>query len=970
MAKSPIRTTTFDRRSLLLSLAAAPLLASGKSLFAATDGASHEKAELDGLWHRILDPKDNGIAKRWFASPIPSASSAGEVALPGNLEQAGIGNEVTVDTPWTGDINDKSFYTAPEYAPYREAGAIKVPFFLQPDSWYRGPAWYQREIDIPHDWAGKRVELFLERPHWETRVWIDGKSFGRNDALHVPHLYDLGAMTPGRHRITIRVDNRMIVEIGHNGHGVTDHTQGNWNGIAGRIELRATEPLWIEGVDLHPAMKDRRLRVVGRIGNATGKAGSGTATILFGGQKTAAPVSWSATGGAFEAVIDVDPANTAALRPWDEFDPVVHDVRVTLDNGEEWSGRFGWRDLAGTPKGFTINGRPMMFRGALECAIFPASGHPPTDIDSWRHIMRRAKDYGLNHLRFHSYCPPEAAFDAADEAGIYMQIETVWANQSVIIGSGKPVDSWVYAESDRILAAHGNHPSFVLMTHGNEPGGGKTKDGEAKRDAFLGAYVRHYKAKDQRRLWTSGSGWPEIIDNQYHVTPTPRVQAWGEELKSRINSKPPETVTDYRDFCGKYQVPVISHEIGQWCVYPNLTETRKYTGYLKAKNFEIFADRLRNNGLLDLAPEFLYASGRLQLLCYKEDIESALRTHGMGGFQLLGLQDFPGQGTALVGVVDPFWDDKGYVTGSEYRRFCGPIVPLARLTSRVARSGETLPFTIDAAHFGAKPIADAAVAWKVVTPKGEVLAQGRFDLPELPLGNAPLNLKAAPALSVKAASAAKLVVDILSNDNSVAQNDWDIWVYPALPAVVATGNVRIASTLDAQAVDHLAAGGKLLLGVPGDKVVNHAQRPVKLGFSSIFWNTLWTEHQAPTTLGVLCDPQHPALRDFPTQGHSDWQWWYPIHRAGALRLDLLPPGVEPIVRIIDDWFTARPLGLVVELAVGKGKLILCGFTLDDADAQDPVSRQLTESLIRYMGSDAFAPKVQASVDQIKALVQA
>ncbi|HWU13085.1 MAG TPA: hypothetical protein VN157_03645, partial [Caulobacter sp.] len=229
-----------------------------------------------------------------------------------------------------------------------------------------------------------------------------------------------------------------------------------------------------------------------------------------------------------------------------------------------------------------------------------------------------------------------------------------------------------------------------------------------------------------------------------------------------------------------------------------------------------------------------------------------------------------------------------------------------------------------------------------------------------------LGLSAAPVLTVQRAAAAKLVVSIRQGERQVAQNDWDLWVYPVPAAPVASG-IRRADCIDQALLDHLAKGGDALIGLPGASVANYAERPVKLGFSSIFWNTLWTEGQPPTTLGVHCDPAHPALADFPTETHSNWQWWYLMHRAGALRLDLLPQGVEPIVRVIDDWFTARPLGLVVELAVGKGRAIVCGFALEGPQAQDPVSRQMTASLERYMRGGGFAPKVEATVEQLRSL---
>ena len=336
-------------------------------------------------------------------------------------------------------------------------------------------------------------------------------------------------------------------------------------------------------------------------------------------------------------------------------------------------------------------------------------------------------------------------------------------------------------------------------------------------------------------------------------------------------------------------MPVISHEIGQWCVYPNFDEIPKYTGYLKPRNFEIFRDRLAENGMGSLARQFLLASGKLQMLCYKEDIESALRTRGMGGFELLDLHDFPGQGTALVGVLDPFWDDKGYVTAKEYSRFCNTTVPLVRLSKRVFTTREELAGAVEVAHFGAGQLMERRPTWKLSTDTGKVIAQGQLptrDIPVdngIPLGDVAVNLKTveAPARSPS---------DRVRQRRRRFQNDWDVWVYPSGRAArTASGSVSDGA-LDEPRRMWLQAGGKVLLTLPGNDVRNYETAPVKPGFSSIFWNTAWTGRQAPTTLGILCDPRHPALAEFPTAFHSDWQWWYLIHRAGALRMDMLPPG--------------------------------------------------------------------------------
>jgi hypothetical protein len=293
---------------------------------------------------------------------------------------------------------------------------------------------------------------------------------------------------------------------------------------------------------------------------------------------------------------------------------------------------------------FTLNGERIFLRGTLECAIFPRTGYPPTDVAAWRKILGAARAHGLNHLRFHSWCPPEAAFEAADEMGFLFQVEgPFWTHP----GEGDPLDTYIYEECDRILRAYGNHPSFAFMAYGNEPGG-------RKHEAFLGELVEYWKAKDGRRLYTAAAGWPKIEASQYHVAYEPRVHSNYGGKGMRFSVEPFSSAMDYRDYVAQWDVPVVSHEIGQWCVFPNLDEIGKYTGPLKPRNFEIVRDMLAEQGMLDLARDFLLASGRLQTLCYKEEIEAALRTPGFGGFQLLDLHDFPGQGTALVGVLDPF----------------------------------------------------------------------------------------------------------------------------------------------------------------------------------------------------------------------------------------------------------------------------------------------------------------------------
>ncbi|MBN2473778.1 MAG: discoidin domain-containing protein [Pirellulales bacterium] len=933
---------------------------------ATTSAVAGERLDLSGPWQFRLDPGDAGVEGKWFDQQLPR-----QIELPGSLQEQGFGEEVSVDTNWVGGIVDRSWFTDPAYERYRRPGNVKVPFWLQPQRHYVGPAWYQRTVTVPGPWQGKRITLHLQRCHWDTTVWVNGKPIGSRSSLSTPHEYDLtGALVPGAenrrdHTLTLRVDNRLKIGVGVNAHSVSDHTQTDWNGVIGRIELRATDRVWIDDVQVYPNVADKSAKVRVVLGNRTFGGGDGTLTVRAEGFNTAPPhrVAPKQVPLRFEAAdqatVEFDYPMGDGVQLWDEFHPALYRLSVELDantremhHADRRTVAFGMRHLTTRGTQFVLNGRPLFLRGTLECCIFPLTGYPPTDVAPWKRIIAVCRAHGLNHMRFHSHCPPEAAFVAADEAGFYFQVEcAAWANQGSAVGDGKPIDAWLYAEAESILRAYGNHPSLMLLAYGNEPAG-------RNQNRWLGDFVNHCKRIDPRRLYTSAAGWPVIPENQYHNTPGPRIQAWGAGLRSRINARPPETTTDYRSFAAQYEVPVVSHEIGQWCVYPNFDEISKYTGVLKAKNFEIFRDTLSENHMGDQARDFLMASGKLQTLCYKEEIESALRTPGFGGFQLLDLHDFPGQGTALVGVLDPFWDDKPYVSPGQFRRFCNATVPLARLPKRIFTVAEHGTALVEVAHFGPADLTDADVTWKVLDAAGRAICGGRWAGQTIATGR--LNTIGRldfPLDTAKRPQKLRLVVGI---DGTPFENDWDLWVYPKAGPAPALADVHVTAVLDQASRQRLKAGGKVLLLPDPQRVAGG----VEIGFSSIFWNTAWTGGQAPHTLGILCEPTHPALATFPTDYHSNWQWWELISRSGAMVLDEMPPKLRPIVQPIDTWFSNRRLGLVFEARVHGGSLLACSIDLDTDLDNRPVARQLRHSLLRYMAGDEFHPQTEVDVDAI------
>lgn len=915
--------------------------------------------DLSGTWQFQLDPDDVGVQEGWWRRSLPD-----RITLPGSLQAQGYGNDVTVDTPWVGFIRDREWYKDPNYAPYQPKEGIRFPFWLQPEKHYIGAAWYQRRVTVPEAWAGKRITLVLERVHWESRVWFDDVEIGRDDSLAVPHEYDLTPYaTPGEHTLTIRVDNRMVVDVGENAHSVSDHTQTNWNGIIGTLALRASDPVWISDVQVFPNVAERSARVQVELSNRTDQPVHGE--LLLSAHSFNAPephtppskrvlVSIQGDRAQFEIVYELGPG----AQLWDEFHPALYRLTVKAAVGpaghtaytDERVVTFGLREFTVDGTQFAINGRKTFLRGTLECAIFPLTGYPPTDVASWRRIMRIIKAHGLNHIRFHSWCPPEAAFAAADEAGVYFQVECgLWAS----FGKGNGVEEWLTREAERIVRAYGNHPSFVMMAHGNEPHGDSMR--------FLTEWVKSWQAKDRRRLYTTAAGWPVIPESDFHSVFEPRIQRWGEELKSRINALPPATTADYSDWVKRFNRPLVSHEIGQWCAYPNFAEIEKYTGFLKAKNFELFRDSLAAHHMGDQANDFLMASGKLQTLCYKEEIESALRTPGFGGFQLLDLHDFPGQGTALVGVLDAFWEPKGYVTASEYRRFCNSTVLLARMERRIFTESQPFEAALEIAHFGSAPIENAVVFWRLLDERGKCVRQGRLGPFDIPIGNG-IRLGGVRFDWSGLPAARKYRFEAYLEGYDCA-NDWDVWLFPDRVPLEAPPDVTVARTLDEATLGRLKAGAKVLLLVDPARVKTRSQ----IGFSPVFWNTVWTDGQAPHTLGILCDPGHPALRHFPTEFHANWQWWELLRRAAAMELETMPPNLRPIVQPIDTWFRNLRLGLLFEAKVGAGKLMVCSIDLASDLDQRPAARQMHYSILQYMASGEFDPSVSVEPESLLAL---
>lgn len=883
----------------------------------------------------------------------PSGAAWSKVRLPGVLDDSRLGTPLEL---------------RPELSP-------RILAHLQRRYSYIGPAYYRRKVEIPADWAGRKVVLSLERVLWRSQVYVDGRLVGTDDSLSTPHRYDLGCLLgPGSHELMIMVDNREIhkdlsihieryvaAESFPAAHAYTNHTQTIWNGVLGQLSLQVRPEVTSSDLRVRTTLAPKpSLSVAATFSSLSSSTVSGMLEgrlyRLGAGSEPGEKVAERSQpcrieSGTVDASFVWELPEAARIAPWNEFSPQLYRLELRLlDSYRQVLVRrettLGFRELCARDGSFFLNGDRLFLRGDLECATYPLTGYPPMTEAEWRRLFRQAKLWGLNHLRFHSWCPPETAFRAADELGLYLQIEL--PHWSLAVGREPSSWSFLEKEADRILEEYGNHPSFAFFSMGNELEG---DFGSLER------LVRRLRQKDSRHLYTTttfsfqkGHGKRPEPEDDYLITQYTE-EGWVRG-QGMFNSETPSHASDYGAALTKIGVPVISHEIGQYSVYPDLSEILEYTGNLLPLNLVAVRDDLARKGLLSLAPQFTQASGRLAALLYKEEIERALRTPQLDGFQLLQLQDFPGQGTALVGLLNSFWKSKGIISSEEFREACSPLTPLARFPKLVYERGECLEVPVEVANY-LRDFPAAEVRWLLRGSAKRVVAKGAFGPKTIARGGlTSLGTLACPIPEEGEAEEWELEIALAGTPY---RNRWNLWVYPrGLPAV--PSSVRLLSS-PKEALQALAEGARVVLAPPLGDI-----KGVAGSFVPVFWSPVHFPDQAGT-MGILCDPAHPALRAFPTQSHGDWQWWDPLLRSRSLILD--GTQIRPLVRVIDNFMRNHSLGDVLEARVGKGRLLICTIDIEHELEKRPAARQLRTSLLRYAASDDFQPESELPPERFK-----
>lgn len=915
--------------------------------------AQRQQMDLQGRWAFKLDVRGTGETEGFVTEPFQE-----EVTLPG-----------------TTDTNRKGYPTENK----------QETTYLSRLYAYVGKAWYKKTVEIPRDWEGRIVTFTMERTK-PTKVWVDGHEAGENDNISTRQDYDLTRLlTPGRHEIVVRVDNGASVppEVMGSSHAYSESTQTNWNGIIGDIVLEAKDPLHLADVQVYPDVEKKSVRLKVRVASPE-LLGRG-ACLKVGAEAWNTPSAHRAPAAKFalekgRADYEFDyPLGDDALT-WSEYAPALYRMEIEIPGHDRTTVNFGLRDFRAQGKHFAINGLPTFLRGKHDGCVFPLTGHTAMGVAAWRRYFRVAKSYGINHYRFHSWCPPEACFEAADIEGIYVQAELPfwgWLGKD-----NTRLISFLRKEGEHILREYGNHASFVMFALGNELSGDF-----GVMQSLLGGF----RKADGRRMYAYGSnnylGFNSPLEGEDFMV-TCRIggeqpEGFDTHVRSSfsfadafdggiMNHMCPNTVMDFSGAVARAGVPVVSHETGQFQMYPDEREIAKYSGVLYPCNQEVFRGRLRRAGMGDQAYDFFRASGLWAVELYKADIEMELRTADMAGFQLLDLQDYPGQGSAYIGILDAFMDSKGLVSPERWRGFCSEVVPLLLMEKYCWTEGEKLEARVKVSNYSAGSLAGKTLRWTLKDLQGAQVAGGV--LPALPDGRGLLDAGTIGWQVESGGKAVRLNLEV-AIEGTDRKNDYPLWVYPDNgPMPMARTGITVTDSLDGAALAALEQGGKVLW-FP----CREAYEGQTVGglFTTDYWNyrmfeTISRNNRRPVspgTLGILTDPDHPMFRHFPTDMHTNWQWFSILKQSYPFILDKFPAGYKPIVQVIDNVERNHKLGLVFELAVGQGKLLVCMADLE-AVADRPEVRQFCRSMLDYMETDAFNPSTRLGADELSGLLRA
>ena len=967
-----------------------------------------EKGLWDGAYMRIL------LNGKWHV--VLEDGTTGQMDLPGTLDENGIGHRDVGANQWHPDA------VLGNAAGEIDKDAPIATRFTRRHT-YEGEARISRKITVP-DYGTDRLFVLAERAR-ALRLLVDGEacSVFRQGTLSTPYIFELTGAAPGEHEFTFLSDNSypgMPKAAIYYSSAATDETQTNWNGILGECSMYTRPQNFIDSLRVYPraVKKEEKNKAGGYVLDVCVELAPGAkkvykdAKIILQSEALAAGeledtqtlteiISYSGEGLAEAGTDKEENPKTMEIwfrdlplrenvKLWDEDEGNLYEMAVTLDNGmsaEDKGGstaecrtRFGIRSFGDNGSGrLALNGRAIFLRGEANCAEYPETGHPPMTIPEWKEMLLKYRSYGINFVRFHSHCEPEAAFAAADELGMLLQPELSHWDPKDAFGTE---ESYRYyrAELVDLLKTYANHPSFVMLTLGNEL---QAQDEGRERMREL---VRTAKRMDPTRLYANGSNafyGEEGCDpeSDFYTSQSCKdvvIRGTFSGMRGYLNENYPSADRTYDEAMAEirkeYQKPVFSFEVGQFEVLPDFEELKSFHGISDPVNLKLIKKRVEERGLLPTWEKYVEATGELSRLAYREEIEAAMRTRELSGISLLGLQDFPGQGTALVGMMNSHLEPKPYdfARPERFREFFQECRILVKLPHYTYEAGERLIAEVEAANFGKRNI-EGVFCWTLAGKKS-VSENGNCEPAEIKSKNTVIATGEDTEITIcrpgsyTEVGSLDIPLDFVEKNTALTLkvrigdsiSAYPIWVYRKTTPVCPE-NVYETRAFDVKTREILQNGGRVYLSPDADK--ESLPNSIKTQFTTDFWS-VGTFADQEGGMGQLIDTEHPIFKEFPTDFHTDWQWWI----MATKRAVILPHPMKTIITEMDSYAFLRPMAQMIEFRCLKGKVLLSTMELHKSQ-QYPEARALQAAIYTYLSGENFEPAEELAEEELSTLVR-
>ncbi|HKT10921.1 MAG TPA: glycoside hydrolase family 2 TIM barrel-domain containing protein [Terriglobia bacterium] len=872
-----------------------------------------------------------------------------------------------------------------DLASAKDARAIQVPGSWQSEFSalrdYAGVGWYWRSVNIEKLQPAQVAILKFGAVDYRAVVYVNQERVGSHDGGYLPFDFDVTSyLHEGENQIAVRVadpgakpddvEGIKYAEIPHGKQNWYVQTSGLWQSV----EISIRPKIYLGAVHISAGAGGNFTFSIHLVNMPSDPSAVPTVAVEILGPD--GKVAWKGPESKVpQTGVYMFSGNLANPELWSLSHPALYQLRVHTSSGEERSYSFGFRTFETRDGKFYLNGKVIYLRGALDQAFYPETIYAPPSLNFLKKEMREAKALGLNLLRCHIKVPDPRYLKAADETGMLVWYE---------------IPNWDKLTPDSEARALGtlqgmverdwNHPSIIIVSIANESWGLKL-DQVADRAWLKQAYhhakqiVPGWLVEDNSACCHNFHVSTDLADfHEYDSIPDHAADF--DRFVGNLAGRPNWLFSPYGDAEPKGNEPLMLSEFGNW----GLPFVPAQKPWWFSRDFH--GQRITlPDGLEKRFEDYQYNT----LFPNLHGLLAATETHEFNSlkFEIASLRSRPSiQGYVITELTDVMWESNGLMDIWRHpKNFAADLaaiqqddVVFARPAKRNLFDGSQAEASVYFSHYSQQELVKATVDWEV---EGTSL-KGSFPAADVPVGSAgKVGSIAFTVPSSTAPSRNVLRVQIVAGGKVVAKNSVAVYFYPrempSLPPPVSfhdsRGKLRrlaaamqrrdyfetdsmqahpimITPVFDDATKKALDSGGTVILLAeaaetitPDIKIVPRSQDALSGNWIS---NFAWVRKGS----GPFGKIGFDTLPGFETEAVT----------PEAVVMGIPPGEFQDVLAGEFYGWIHSSVGTLVQARYGKGRLLICTYSLNTPYDTDPYATYFMDTLVSYAAS-GFSPKL-------------